>query len=239
MWYIGRHSPSLCILNAFPALHRREQHSELPAAARDEARDLGALGQRQADVIDRDILDLVDAFTEPEPPTDRDRSTLPRDDLANHDDAVGASPAVGYDEISVAGLCELSAIETNEPIREMIAELAPLLRARNAPVGTENEAADACQIEIPVDHLAEIVRFVAERHVGTDHRDRLLAEGADKPDRRFVRRGGAAHHRGAHKHHWCESQAHCEPCKGSARDGFHCSFELYGARRVALRSAEP
>jgi hypothetical protein len=43
---------------------------------------------------------------------------LRTDDLAGHDDAVGAGPAAGYDEIAVAGLGELPTVDMHEPIRE-------------------------------------------------------------------------------------------------------------------------
>ena len=85
-------------------------------------------GQRYADAVDRDILDLLNAVGEPEPSADDDRSALPRHDLTDHDDAVGASAAAGYHEISIPGLREPPAIETNEPIREEIGEFVSLRR---------------------------------------------------------------------------------------------------------------
>ena len=51
----------------------------------------------------------------------------------DHDDALGTSPALGYHEISIPGLHELPATETNERIREEIAEFVSLRRARDAP----------------------------------------------------------------------------------------------------------
>ena len=78
------------------------------------------------------------------------------DDLARDDDVVSAGPAAGHDEISPAGLRELAAIETNEPLREQIAELVLLRRTRDTPIGTEHKATDAGQIEILVDHPMEI-----------------------------------------------------------------------------------
>ena len=127
-------------------------------------------------------------MADPEPPIDGDRSSSRADDPAGHDDAVGTAPAAGDDEISVAGLREPPAVETNEPIREETAELWRSGRARDAPIRAEHEAADAGQIEILVNHLAEIGRLRGQRQVGADHRDRLVAESADKRDRRVVSR---------------------------------------------------
>jgi hypothetical protein len=62
----------------------------------------------------------------------------------------------GYDEIAVAGPRQLAAVQTNEPIREQTAELVALDRARDGQLGAEHQAGDVCQIEIAVDHLAEV-----------------------------------------------------------------------------------
>jgi hypothetical protein len=135
--------------------HRREQHPKLTAPQRDDLRDLGALGQRHADAVDGDILDLVETMADPELPIYDNRSSLWTDNLAGGDEALGAGPAADHDEIPIAGLRQLTAVETNESVHEETAELPPLGRAGDAPIRAQHETGDAGQIEILVDHLAE------------------------------------------------------------------------------------
>jgi hypothetical protein len=116
-----------------------------------------------------DVVDPVETVAEAEPPIHGDRSTLPRDDSAGHNDPIGADPAAGHDEISVAGLCEPAAVKINEPIREETGKLLLPGRAREPPIRAEHEAAHAGQIEILPNHLTEIGRFRAQRHGRADH----------------------------------------------------------------------
>ena len=119
--------------------HRREQHSDLPAPAGDERGDFGALGQRHADTVDRHVLDLVDAVRDPEPPIYGGRSALRADDPAGYDNPARIGAAAGYDEVSITGLRELSAVGAK--IRKTVAELLPLRRARGAPIGAGTKRA--------------------------------------------------------------------------------------------------
>jgi hypothetical protein len=67
----------LTLASAFPLFaHLCQEDPDLPAAARDERPDLGALCQGHADAVNSNVLDLVDAVSDPEPPIHGDRRTL-------------------------------------------------------------------------------------------------------------------------------------------------------------------
>jgi hypothetical protein len=95
---------------------------------------------------------------------------------------------MAYERLPIAGLRQLTAVETNESVDEETTELPPLGRAGDAPIRAQHETGDAGRIEILVDHLAEIDCFLGQLHVGADDRDRLVTESTDKRDRRVVGR---------------------------------------------------
>src|SRR3954447_10875484 len=97
-----RHRLTTVTFSSTLSAQPREQHLDLPARARDLRRHLGALRQRHADAVNRNILDLVIAVADPEPPIYGYCASPRADDFAGHSHAGRIGPASGYDKISVS-----------------------------------------------------------------------------------------------------------------------------------------
>src|SRR5204863_5413377 len=121
----------------------RDQTLHLSAIMLDDGGELGALGYRHADAVDRDVADLVDAVSSGQAPVDLDwRAAGGADDLARYSGAVGIGPAAGHLELLAGVLGQAGAVGERDVVLEQLDILRPLFLGCGIPVPAEDKARD-------------------------------------------------------------------------------------------------
>ena len=157
----------------------REGGVEMPAIVLDNCGELVAVRHLHADAVDIDVLDLVIAAVVAEVLVDPDRLPGLTHDLAAHDDSApfGRLPVTGT---AVRRIREPVAIGPRDVFLEQLQELLLLFGTRRPPVAAEHELADAGDIEIGAEQLAEMGGTLSGRYLRAERLDRLLADLTDE-----------------------------------------------------------
>src|ERR1700726_976961 len=133
-----------------------DQTLHLSAIMLDDGSELGALGDRHTDAVDRDIADLVDAVSSGQPPVHLDRRGAGgADDLSRYDGAIGIKPAAPPPELLAGVLGQAGTVSERDVVLEQLDVLRPLLLGCRIPVAAEDKAGDPRDVEILAQQFAK------------------------------------------------------------------------------------
>src|SRR5215469_1129085 len=162
----------------------RDETLQLSPAMLDDRGELGALRDRHADPVYRDITDFIIPVAAGQAPVDFDRRRAGgAQDLAGNDSAITVRPAARHFELLAGVFGEPRGVGDGNVLLEQLDELRPLFLGRRIPITPEHETGDSRHVEI----FAQ--QFEKPRHplrlVGplAEHRERLGAEIADQRGR--------------------------------------------------------
>src|SRR6185437_10672636 len=151
----------------------------LAAALLDHRGEFVTLGHFHADPGDIGVGDLPAAAID-QIPIDLDLAAVVARDLAEDDGLVAVRPGA-YRAKRLAGIFgQPGAVSLRQVFVEQLEELLLLLRRGHPPIAPEDELADAGNVEIRGEQLAEPLETLRRRHILAEHLDRLGAELADK-----------------------------------------------------------